>query len=579
MPWTFSKDYVNFKVAMSIATFKTCVRVIAETVATLPCILYEPTAKGGKQRALGEPEYEILKSVVNEWGQTATMFWETLVIHAASTGNGYAWIERQTRGPGAGRVKNLWNLNPDSVEPKRKGNMLYYEVRTEENTRPIILFPGEILHLANFSGNGVVGMSPLEYHRETLLTSRRQTEWQDKFFSQGIMPSGVLETDEDLGKEEREDIAKVWNEMAGGSENAHKAVVLPFGLQYKQVTMKSGDVEITKQHNLTEKHICGIMRVPPPFVQNHDKSTYTNAEQLDLALVKHCIRPWVKRIEQCIEAQLLTAEQRLRGLFVKFNLDALYRGNLLERYQAHNIAIVAGFKTRNEVRAEEDHDPIDGLDEPLVPLNMMPASMVGMDLEGDSGEGEEGKKRLLPMVSRLVPLSWWRNQKAIAEESREFVEKMCRMDEKDPAKAVLNDTISVLSSLVENEYRQIHTKEKKQVLQAINKSSLTEFDQWLRAFTESQEQYYRKNLTPVMQRILKGQTDATAWVENNAELYGRRMKLRLRSILVQSKDWDEFIRKVEMHYRDYDGAIEMQGAIDCIRDAYTDRFEEKRRAS
>src|SRR5262249_11101622 len=157
--------------------------------------------------------------------------------------------------------------------------------------------PGEMLHLANFSQNGIVGMSTIAYHKEVLLTSRRQTRWQDRFFGQGINPAGVLETDEDLDQSEVNEVEAQWNKVHGSVDNAHKAIIMQFGLKWKPISMKAQDVEIINQYNLTEKQICGIMRVPPQMIQNHDKSTFTNSEQVDLAFTKHCVRNWAERLE------------------------------------------------------------------------------------------------------------------------------------------------------------------------------------------------------------------------------------------------------------------------------------------
>jgi hypothetical protein len=43
---------------------------------------------------------------------------------------------------------------------------------------------------------------------------------------------------------------------------------------------------------------------------------------------------------------------------------------MAERYAAYATAIPWGWFTRNEARKAENLEPIDGLDEPLTPLNM-----------------------------------------------------------------------------------------------------------------------------------------------------------------------------------------------------------------
>lgn len=544
LPWT-NKSHMTYDRALAISTFKSCVRVIAESLATTPLTLYRKTDDGRKEEATDQPEYDIFKNVSNaDFNQPAVLFWETLLISCATTGNGYAWIQRQTKGPGAGRVKALWNLHPDDVKVKRDGNYLFYEVSDSCNPnfnggKPLILFPGEVLHLANFSENGITGMNPLRYHKSLLATAQHQSDWQENFFAQGIMPRGMLTTDSEIPEEEEEDIKAAWNAVKD-----NKVVVMPFGLTYKSITMKAEDVEIAEQYNLTERQICGIMRVPLPFVQNHENSTYSNAEQNDLVLLKHCIRAWAFRLEKTIDTQVLTASQRAAGMYTKFNLDALYRGNLLERYQAHNIAIVAGFKTRNEVRAEEDKDPLDGLDEPLVPLNMT------TDLESISGDGESKSVQKSRLGWSILPLNWFRKHVEIEDITAEKQRLMRLIEDKsepiEVERVAITEEKGTIKRLIDHEFRKVFEKEKVEVIKAASKMTAQEFDAWLARFSSSQEQYFRKNLTPVLVDVCEKLDPIEAAQE--AKTYALNMQSRLRSVLSMSKDWADFPVQLVDHY-------------------------------
>ena len=547
LPWAHNKNRMSYDRALAVSTFKTCVRVIAESLATTPLTLYRKTSAGGKESATDEAEYDLFKNVSNPaFNQPAVLFWETLLISAATTGNGYAYIERQAKGPGAGRVKAMWNLHPDDVTVKRDGNVLFYEVRDSCNPnfnggKPLILFPGEMLHLANFSANGIVGMSPLVYHKSLLETAQNQAEWQETFFGQGIMPRGMLTTETEIPEEEEKEIKAAWNAVKD-----NKVVVMPFGLTYKPLTMKAEDVEIAENYNLTERQICGIMRVPLSFVQNHENSTYSNAEQNDLVLMKHCIRPWAARLEKTIDTQILTRAQRAAGLYTKFNLDALYRGNLLERYQAHNIAIVAGFKTRNEVRAEEDYDPIDGLDEPLVPLNMT------TDLESVDGDsdGEVKSYRRNRLGWSMLPLEWTRKRVKVEDITAEKERLLRLIDNQTPVmtlqKAVDAEEKGTIKRLIDHEYRKVFEKEKVEVIKAAAKMTSSEFDSWLARFSSTQEQYFKKNLTPVLVDVCEKLDPIDAAQE--ARTYALNMQSRLRGVLALSKDWADFSVQLTDHY-------------------------------
>ena len=89
------------------------VRILAETVATLPLIVYRRLPNEGKERATDYFLYRLLHDQPNE-EQTRTEFVEMLQGHLALRGNAYAQIDRK-----AGRPARLVPLHPDRVEVGR----------------------------------------------------------------------------------------------------------------------------------------------------------------------------------------------------------------------------------------------------------------------------------------------------------------------------------------------------------------------------------------------------------------------------------------------------------------------------
>jgi hypothetical protein len=108
----------------------------------------------------------------------------------------------------------------------------------------------------------------------------------------------------------------------------------------------------------------------PHKIGDLSKATFSNIEQQSLEYVGDTLTPWFVRWEQAIRMQLMTPEQQADNLYVKHNANALLRGDLKSRYEAYASGIVNGWFTRNEAREREELNPIDGLDDPLVPLNM-----------------------------------------------------------------------------------------------------------------------------------------------------------------------------------------------------------------
>jgi HK97 family phage portal protein len=114
-----------------------------------------------------------------------------------------------------------------------------------------------------------------------------------------------------------------------------------------------------------------------------EKATFSNIEQQSLEFVIHTLRPWLVRWEEAIRYHFLAEDD---GLNVEFPVTALLRGDAQARAMYYHNGILDGWLTRNEARRMESLNPIDGLDEPLRPLNMVE--------ESDATDLEIGRSKL-----------------------------------------------------------------------------------------------------------------------------------------------------------------------------------------
>ena len=122
---------VNERTAMQTTAVYSCVRILAEAIASLPLHLYRYTDKG-KERVFDHPLYHILHDEPNE-EMTSFVFREVLMSHLLIWGNAYAQIIRD----GRGQVLGLYPLLPDKMEVDRaeNGELYYiYTRNTEENS-------------------------------------------------------------------------------------------------------------------------------------------------------------------------------------------------------------------------------------------------------------------------------------------------------------------------------------------------------------------------------------------------------------------------------------------------------------
>ena len=348
---------VNEDSALRLAAVYSCVRVLAESVAQLPLKVYERLPSGGKREAAEHPLYPLVHDRPNE--EIASFNWrETIMGHLCTWGNAYSFVDYANDG----RVRSLKPLLPSRVAPKRtKTGLLVYEVADEKGQRTTYL-KEQILHVAGLGYDGLIGYSPIRLAAESIGTGIAAAQFQGKFFANGALPGGVLEHKGTLGREAQDRLKESWERIHKGTDNAHKIAVLEEGMTYKSVTINPVDAQLLESMKLSRSEIAGIYRVPAHLINDLEKATFSNITELSLEFVMYTLSPWLTRLEQAMNWRLFLPSERGR-YFCEFVVDGLLRGDTKSRNEAHRTAIMGGWKSINEVRAEENMAPIEGGDE------------------------------------------------------------------------------------------------------------------------------------------------------------------------------------------------------------------------
>lgn len=364
---------VNAKTAMRVAAVLACMRVIAEGVAQLPLHVRRRTGDNTSEVAADLTVNRVLSRKPNEW-QTPFEFVEMMTSHAVISGDGYAFINRAGR---ENEVQELIPFQPSQVEAVQGADYApLYRVRSLEDGELIGTFGAEnILHMRGPSWDGFHGTDTVRQARDVIGLAAALEDGQAREARNGGAPSGILSTEQPVTPEVVKSIREAYQKSQTGA-NRGKVAVLDGGWDFKAMGANARDQQLIETRRFQIEEICRVMRVSPLMVQQSDKaSTYGSAEQFFNAHVIHTLGPWVRRWEQRLDASLLGHD---RELFTKFNVTGLLRGDSKARSAFYHAAVLDGWMTRNEVRALEDMQPLDGLDEPLVPLNM-----------GDGGEDDD----------------------------------------------------------------------------------------------------------------------------------------------------------------------------------------------
>ena len=207
--------------------------------------------------------------------------------------------------------------------------------------------------------------------REAIGLALATEETHARFHGNGARPGGILTSELPLKDDQVNRLREAWQQTQGGVANAMKTAILSGGLKYQQLMMTGVDAQHIETRKFQIEEVCRAFRVFPAMVGYSDKTaTYASAEAFFAAHVRHSLLPWGERFEQATDRDCLSAAEIADGYYTALDYRQLLRGDAASRAAFYASGITNGWMTRNEARAEEDLNPLEGLDEPLKPLNM-----------------------------------------------------------------------------------------------------------------------------------------------------------------------------------------------------------------
>lgn len=354
---------VNPTTAVQVAAVNAAVRLLSETIASLPLILYRRLPDGGRERAYDHPLYSILHSSPNNW-MTRLEWMEIMVRHLLLRGNGYSQIVEQ-----AGEIVALNPLHPDMMTVSWSKDQKRVVYRYHANGRTTAFLADQILHFRGPTDDGLLGKSPIQEAKDVIGNALALDQYQSYFYANGVRTSGVLEHPGALTDETAKRISESFASAYSGASNSGKVVVLEEGMKFSTVSVSPKDAEFLAVRKFSVAEIARIFRVPPHMIGDLENATFSNIEHEGISFVVHSIRPTTVRLEQAIDKSLLAGDSK-EEYFVEFLLDGLLRGDTAARFAAYQIGLQNGIYKFNDVCRMENLNPLPWGEATMVPLNM-----------------------------------------------------------------------------------------------------------------------------------------------------------------------------------------------------------------
>jgi HK97 family phage portal protein len=361
---------VDARTAMKYTAVFACVRVLAETLAGTPVMLYRKKDNGDREIRNDLSVYDILHNRPNE-EMSPFNFKEMAMVSLNLGGNTVSQKLVNRYGELVGLYPYEWPKVNISRDPTT--NKLVYKIRDGNGTKQLELARDQVFHVPSLSMDGVVGLSPIEYVASAIRLGLSYERFGVNFYKNGANSSGVIEYPGALADTAYERLKKDFAKSYQGLANTGKPIILEGGAKFNQLAIKPADAQLIENKRFQLEDIARIYRVPLHLIQNLDRATFSNIEQQSLEFVMYTMLPWFKRWEENINMQLLTPLERKAGFYVEFNISSLLRGDVQSRATAYAAGRQWGWLSVNDIRKLENLSPIANGDIYMQPLNFTEA--------------------------------------------------------------------------------------------------------------------------------------------------------------------------------------------------------------
>ena len=359
--------------ALTLTAVWCAIRLLAESVSSLPVSVYSKQANGDKLEDSKSPIYNLVKFKPNYY-QNKITFFEFIMLSICTEGNSYVQIVRNN----SGTPVQLICLSPSSVTVVVNNNELFYQVDGGS-----VLDSSDVLHFKTITDDGVTGLSPIDQCAKALNWGVSLEEFGSTFFSNGAKPSSILQTDRALSDTALQRLKTSFNNNYGKLKNSNSTIVLEEGLTFKPISISPEQAQFLSSRQFSIEEVARIFNVPPHMLKDLSKSSFNNIEMQSQEFVTYTLMPYITRIEQEMNLKLFRTNE-LGKTFIEFNVNGLLRGDVKSRTEAYKTAITNGYMSINEVRQKENLNSIEGGDKHFMQMNMTTIDKIGEDADSNS---------------------------------------------------------------------------------------------------------------------------------------------------------------------------------------------------
>lgn len=353
--------------AQSCSTVYACIRVLADSIASLPCKLM---IKDGD--TIREDTANNLFWLLNQEpmpGITAATYWRFNIKSLLTAGFFLSLAVRA----GNGKITRLIPVHPSRVsqiELLPTGGFSFTVINREgailnRTSRDVLFVPYDLAG-PDFDRP----ISPLDCLIDELKTLKTSQTFLSKLLANNARPNGYwVKTNGTIASEEvyrrlKEQLSDII--MGNG---ATRTPLVEDGLEFRETTQSNTDLQLLELMRFSTEQVAGVFGVPLHMIGDiRQAKGWSTNEQQEREFVTTSLIPITNRIEKAIVTAFIP-ETHWGKQFPKFNYKGRLRGDINTQANFYQKMNQIGVMSINEIRALEDMDPIDGGNIHLVPMN------------------------------------------------------------------------------------------------------------------------------------------------------------------------------------------------------------------
>jgi HK97 family phage portal protein len=364
-----SGQSVTVDSALQLSVIFAGVRLVAQTVATLPCLVYRKKNGGGREVDTGHPLYALLHDSPNA-DQTAVEFWEEVITYIALRGRAHILKTFDV----TGTIIALTPLHPDRMGARRLLTNGTYIYPYNHPVRGLVEYSENEIWLQR----GYLGLSVIQYGARSMGAAMASENAASKLFDNDMRPIAVLSRDEFFTKDQRRQFKEVVEDGMLQTRIGGNMRLIEGGTKYQQLSLTAEDAQLLETRQFSVEDLCRWIGVPPSMIGHGTAVSNwgTGREQINLSFLQYVLGAYTERLEQGITKNLLRPEER-RRVYAEFSVEGLLRADSAGRATFYSTMVQNGIMTRNEVRELENWPTKEGGDDLTVQSNLIPVSLLG----------------------------------------------------------------------------------------------------------------------------------------------------------------------------------------------------------